>query len=86
MISFAALPESLIASGRMKRYDRELEAVIGPRWKLIRGSDGSEELYDAANDPDSRRDLSRDPKHATTRRALRKRIDALPPLTPAPAE
>lgn len=51
VISFAALPESLIASGRMKRYDRELEAVIGPRWKLIRGSDGSEELYDLLSDP-----------------------------------
>ena len=70
-------PARAAKAGRTVRTDR---------WRYTLWPDGSEELYDAANDPDSRRDLSRDPKHATTRRALRKRIDALPPLTPAPAE
>lgn len=57
VISLAALPESLRASGKLKRYERELEAVIGPRWKLIRGSDGSEEIYDLMEDPNEERPL-----------------------------
>lgn len=51
VISFGALPEDVRAKEHVKRFDRELEAVIGPRFKLIRGSDGSEELYDVRDDP-----------------------------------
>ncbi|MBI5363190.1 MAG: sulfatase [Planctomycetes bacterium] len=58
VISLAALPENLRASGKLKRYERVLEAVIGPRWKLIRGSDGSEELYDLMEDPSEERPLA----------------------------
>ncbi|MBK7876122.1 MAG: sulfatase [Planctomycetes bacterium] len=57
VISLGALPEPVRASGKLTRYERELEAVIGPRWKLIRGSDGSEELYDLLADPQEERPL-----------------------------
>jgi arylsulfatase A-like enzyme len=40
------LPESVY------EYDRSLRAIRTDRWKLIRGSDGSTELYDIKSDPD----------------------------------
>ena len=39
------------------KYGRELQAVVTPRYKLIRGSDGVEELYDIAADPGEERNL-----------------------------
>ncbi len=50
-ISFGVFPKDVQESGVLKRFDRELEAVIGPRFKLIRASDGSEELFDLLADP-----------------------------------
>lgn len=50
-ISFGVFPKVVVESGALKRFDRELEAVIGPRYKLIRASDGSEELFDLLADP-----------------------------------
>jgi len=38
-------------------YARSLRAAVGPRYKLIRGSDGSEELYDLIRDPKEQRPL-----------------------------
>ena len=32
-------------------YSTELRAAIGPRYKLIRHGDGTEEIYDLVNDP-----------------------------------
>jgi arylsulfatase A-like enzyme len=44
------LPESVA------RFDRSLRAIRDDEWKLIRGSDGSTELYNVAEDPDERTD------------------------------
>jgi arylsulfatase A-like enzyme len=38
-------------SGDLDRYNRELFAAIGPRFKAIRSSDDSQELYDLRSDP-----------------------------------
>ena len=42
------------------KYDRSLRAIRSEDWKLIRGSDGSTELYHVAEDPDELRDLASD--------------------------
>jgi arylsulfatase A-like enzyme len=42
----------------VRRYDRSLRAVHEGRWKLIRGSDGSVELYDVEADPNETVDRS----------------------------
>ena len=47
-----ALPDSV------RRYDRSLRAIRDEEWKLIRGSDGSTELYHVADDPGERTDLA----------------------------
>ncbi len=41
-----------------QQHGRELEAVVTPRFKLIRGSDGTEELYDLRADPGETRPLA----------------------------
>jgi arylsulfatase A-like enzyme len=46
------LPDSV------RRYDRSLRAIRDDEWKLIRGSDGSTELYHVADDPEERTDLA----------------------------
>ena len=60
------------------------EAVADGRHKLLRfvdlvGPDGKAEveLYDLANDPDERRDLSRDPESAEVLATMTARLDAL---------
>lgn len=42
----------------VRRYDRSLRAIRDDEWKLIRGSDGSQELYHIADDPEEQRDLA----------------------------
>jgi arylsulfatase A-like enzyme len=42
---------------RLARHDRELRAAIVGSHKLIRGSDGSEEIYDLSRDPGEARPL-----------------------------
>jgi arylsulfatase A-like enzyme len=42
----------------VRRYDRSLRSVRDDGWKLIRGSDGSTELYHVADEPDERTDRS----------------------------
>ena len=44
----------------VRRYDRSLRSIRDDEWKLIRGSDGSTELYRVADDPDERTDLADD--------------------------
>jgi len=46
------LPEDVL------EYDRSLRAIRTREWKLIRGSDGSTELYHVAVDPDEAEDVS----------------------------
>jgi hypothetical protein len=41
----------VIESGGLDRYKRELHAAIGPRYKAIKGSDDSQELFDIRADP-----------------------------------
>jgi uncharacterized sulfatase len=85
-----ARPVKDAAFGMLKvgpaREGRAGRTVRTDGWRYTLWPDGGEELYDAAADPFSRHDLAADPKHAATRRALRRRLEALPPLTPAPAE
>ena len=42
----------------VEKYDRTLRAVYDKDFKLIRGSDGTRELYDVKSDPDERKDLT----------------------------
>jgi arylsulfatase A-like enzyme len=42
----------------VRRYDRSLRAIRDEEWKLIRGSDGSTELYHVVTDPAERNDLA----------------------------
>jgi arylsulfatase A-like enzyme len=42
----------------VRQYDRSLRAIRRDGWKLIRGSDGSHELYHVAEDPAETTDLS----------------------------
>lgn len=49
---FGEIPESLY------EYDRSLRAIRTSEYKYIRGSDGSEELYDVEQDPTERFDLA----------------------------
>lgn len=59
-LSLKVFGEDVRGSGALARFDRSLEAVIGPRYKLIRGSDGTEEVYDLVADPDERASLALD--------------------------
>jgi arylsulfatase A-like enzyme len=43
-------------SPEVRRFDRSLRAIRADGWKLIRGSDGSRELYELDDDPDERND------------------------------
>ncbi|WP_225335213.1 sulfatase [Halomicrobium urmianum] len=42
----------------VREYDRSLRAIRTGEYKYIRGSDGSEELYDVRNDPDETDDVA----------------------------
>ncbi len=51
-ITLTVFPEEISRNGGpVDRYKRALSAAITSRWKLIRGSDGSVEVYDLAADP-----------------------------------
>jgi hypothetical protein len=56
-------------------------AVRNERWRYIRYSDGSEELYDRVADPNEFRNLAADPKHAELKRDLAR---WMPPKSVAP--
>ena len=45
---------------RVYGYDRSIRAIRTDDWKLIRGSDGSRELYRVGDDPDETEDLAAD--------------------------
>jgi hypothetical protein len=64
-------------AGRSVRTDRHRYTL----WP-----DGFEELFDLASDPDARTNLAGEARHAQVKRAMRLRLDALPPLKAAPAE
>lgn len=51
-ITLTVFPEPVAKDGGpLDRYERALSAAVTPRWKMIRGSDGSIEAYDLAADP-----------------------------------
>jgi uncharacterized sulfatase len=64
-------------AGRSVRTDRHRYTL----WP-----DGFEELFDLASDPEARTNLAGVARHAQVKRAMRLRLDALPPLKAAPAE
>lgn len=49
--SLDTFPEEMRASGVLDPYKRSLEAAVSTRFKMIRGSDKTEELYDIVADP-----------------------------------
>ena len=57
----------------VRRYDRSLRAIRADNWKLIRGSDGSSELYHLAADPAEQTDLATE--NADRVAALNERLD-----------
>lgn len=58
----------------VKRYDRSLRTIRGQEWKLIRGSDGTTELYNVADDPVESTDCSDD--HPDVRQKLESELAA----------
>jgi arylsulfatase A-like enzyme len=61
-------------------YARENHALRSQRYRYIRGEDGSEELYDHANDPNEWTNLAKNPEHVE----LIKRFQAELPKTNPP--
>ncbi len=59
------------------------QAVRTPRWRYIRWSDGNQELYDEANDPQEMHDLSDDPAKAETIDELQGLLSQVGPYKPA---
>jgi len=60
---------------RMQKFDRRLKSIrVGPM-KYIRGSDGSEELYDLQNDPNETQSLVDDERFAAAKSKLASRLD-----------
>ncbi len=52
-ITLTVFPEAMRADGGpLDRYKHGLAAAVTPRWKLIRGTDGTIEAYDLEADPD----------------------------------
>ncbi len=56
-LAFSRFPKRYRDAEHFARFDRELRAGIAGRYKLIRGSDGSEEVFDIQADPDETRPL-----------------------------
>jgi hypothetical protein len=70
-ISLRLFPEELRDADALAPYRRELRAVVGPRYKLVSGSDGREELFDLSADPGEGTPL--DPAAADARELARLR-------------
>ena len=51
-------------------HGRNNHSVRSERWRLIRYSDGTEELYDHQSDPMEWTNLAGDPKHAAVKNKL----------------
>ena len=58
-------------------HGRNNHAVRSERWRYIRYSDGTEELYDHESDPMEWTNLAADPKHAQTKKELSTRFPKL---------
>jgi arylsulfatase A-like enzyme len=56
----SVFPRSIVETGVLRPYERGIEAAIDGRLKLIRGSDGTAELYDLLADPGETRPLPAD--------------------------
>ena len=82
--SLLMFPEDVREEGAMQVYARALLAAVGPRFKLIRGSDGSEELYDLAADPGELRPLTRAEIEPAALAELEAALARLQAETPAP--
>ncbi len=82
-LSLDTFPADLRASGVLKPFERELEAAIGPRYKLIHASDGSEQLFDLVEDPGELRPLALDRVPEPTVIGLRTALDAARAARPA---
>jgi arylsulfatase A-like enzyme len=67
------LREQYDCTRNVEQYDRRLRALTYDGWKLVRGSDGSESLYDLSKDQPERRDLSE--KRAKKAGALTERFE-----------
>jgi arylsulfatase A-like enzyme len=82
--SLAMFPEDVRREGGMRVYERELLAAVGQRFKLIRSSDGSEELFDLAADPGERRPLARSEVEPASLAELEAALARLVAEVPAP--
>jgi len=58
------------------------QTVRTDRWRYIRWSDGADELYDEANDPEETRDVSGDSSHASLIQAMQKHLKQVGPFKP----
>jgi arylsulfatase A-like enzyme len=58
------------------------QAVRTEGWRYIRWSDGANELYDEANDPEETHDVAGDPRHAALIQEMQKRLKQVGPFQP----
>lgn len=61
---------------RVQKFKRRLKSIRTGAMKLIRGDDGSEQLFNLATDPDELNDLSAIPTSAAARDYLTRRLNA----------
>jgi hypothetical protein len=59
------------------------QAVRTPQWRYIHWSDGTNELYDEANDPQEMHDLSDDPARSSLIEELHGLLAQVGPFQPA---
>lgn len=72
----SAFPPALAApGGALEPYKRALAAAVGPRFKMIRGSDGTVEVYDLIADPAELHPLSVEMLDAPTRAELEAHVE-----------
>jgi arylsulfatase A-like enzyme len=80
--ALSAYPEVFKDHPVLNRYKRSLVVAVRGRYKIIRGSDGSEEIYDLEADPKELRPLQGIPEGV--REELRKLAGDFPPMRRAP--
>jgi arylsulfatase A-like enzyme len=56
-VALKVFREEVLDSGALDPYRRALWAAVGPRYKMIVGSDGTREIYDLQSDPEEARPL-----------------------------
>lgn len=83
LVSLKLFPKGIRGSNILEPHKRVLRAAISTRYKVIRGSDGSQEVFDLLEDPDETRPLELDDLEPAFRTTLRGSLPSPEPPQPA---